>query len=94
VPTGGGCRYFLTDGQPACIIGTALAKLGYGPADVKEGAGASWVLNHLTTNDALVDAACHAQGAQDNGQTWGQALTSFEKTLARWDAMLPEEESL
>lgn len=71
------CRYF-TDGAPSCIAGQALAYLGFTQADLAphENRGASYVFEALGLN--MTRAAVYgfeaAQGAQDSGQPWGEAL--------------------
>ncbi|WP_277670928.1 hypothetical protein [Saccharomonospora viridis] len=86
---GGGCRYFLESGEPACLIGTALAELGATPEDVTEGLNAGQVLYDLTgegrdnfnpysdSTPSWVRAAVAAQEEQDDGLSWGEALNKY-----------------
>lgn len=77
------CRYFRATGRPACIIGTALSVLGYGPDDVTETRGAAEVLGALGASDAIQESADQAQNAQDSGVSWIDALDTFMETYRR-----------
>jgi hypothetical protein len=77
-----GCRYYTPGtGAPDCIVGHVLHYLGASSAP--EGQGASTVLSLLHAIDPALDEVetAHigrildeAQGAQDEGKTWGEAL--------------------
>jgi len=82
----GGCQYFR-DGEPACLFGLALHKLGYAAEDVQEGVS---VGNFLPlTADELIGAAEDAQMYQDSGSSWGQALAKYESKLRQY-RLLPD----
>ena len=84
-----GCRYFLESGEPACLIGTALAELGVTPEGVAEGLNAGQVLYNLTgegrdnfnphsdSTPSWIRAARAAQEVQDTGGAWGEALDKY-----------------
>lgn len=79
------CRYVLTDGTgPACVIGTALHKLGV-PLEVLskfEGRGVRGVVYELGLRDSFLEAALvGAQYKQDTGGSWGIALAEYESRL-------------
>lgn len=81
---GGQCRY-VVNGQPACLIGRALAALGVPVAALEnvEGSAAWAALGELHPTSAPVgDAANLAQERQDTGATWGEALALFEQRIA------------
>ena len=78
---GSSCCYFLLDGSPACIIGTALHKLGYGPNDVSEGTDAFGILTRWKAPLDVASAAGLAQDAQDEGKPWGEALATYETEM-------------
>lgn len=81
----GQCRYFLDDGQPACLIGTALCKLGVpGVRPGHEGAYAGLVLHDIYGElpRGIPRAASLAQEVQDEGQPWGEALKAYLRALA------------
>jgi len=80
-PNNSTCRYFREDGEPACIIGTALSLLGYGPEDVTEGDGSLDLLTKLGAPYFLGVAALSPQTVQDHGGTWGEALEAYYKRL-------------
>lgn len=80
----GGCRYFLESGEPACLIGTALSKLGVGPDQVREGQDAWNLLRKLHGTVRVpkwIDSAADAQRAQDRDGTWGEALDAYLSML-------------
>lgn len=72
------CMYFLDDQEPGCIIGAALADLGYTREDLSpyEGKSARQVLAGLGIDyDAKAARLFEvAQGEQDSGRAWGGAL--------------------
>jgi hypothetical protein len=80
------CQYSTPSGEPACIVGAALAKIDpelvppYGYMKP-----AHSVLNDIISEESgfaespeWVWAARSAQSAQDAGRTWGEALTRYE----------------
>jgi hypothetical protein len=89
---GRSCAYFLPDGKPACIIGQALANLGYEEADLTRGQrfAASEMFDHIPDLESDMDveeqtrllyAMDQAQSAQDGGNSWGEALREFHSGL-------------
>lgn len=85
--TGIGCRYAGPDGEPACIVGTALSIIDQAVFDVvreceaEEGSFPVIDLCEGTGDVPVVVAAADAvwvfrcaQVAQDGGATWGEAL--------------------
>lgn len=74
------CRYF-DNGAPTCLVGAALHRLGYTARDVTEGDDASSVLGSLGAPLDVCVAAEMAQVAQDEGETWGVALSKYYNTL-------------
>jgi hypothetical protein len=77
-----GCRYRTTTGQPACIVGAALQMLGLlERLDVSNTQGAFQVLRGLGFDRATARAADAAQGIQDMGENWGEALQEYFKSL-------------
>lgn len=78
--------YYVWDDQPSCIVGHVLHAAGV-PLDrlrVREGIAAHMVVRAEAPDDwdtSLEDALDAAQGLQDSGGTWGQALAAFKKDL-------------
>ena len=75
------CKYQVS-GEPACLIGLALYLIDpdlvpgedvYGGADV--------VLDKLGASEDVALAASYAQDFQDEGYTWGEALTQYKSAL-------------
>lgn len=88
-PDGGsGCDY-VRNGQPSCLIGCAVHKLGVSVEELAshELATAVSLFTRLWPNlryDSLVvRVAQTAQNKQDNGKTWGEALTTAKEVAAR-----------
>ncbi|MGZ6788349.1 MAG: hypothetical protein ACXVGN_00010 [Mycobacteriaceae bacterium] len=77
-----GMYLYFKNGEPSCIVGHVLAYLGFGPEHVVEGARAHRlpVLSPLRPMVGLALTA--AQGTQDNGATWGEALAEFDRVVA------------
>lgn len=80
-----------------CIIGNALSRIGYTLNDIKIAAqetaatslfdvnqdvNAEALLKYYGASDALARAAKKAQSFQDEGGSWGGALTRFKAALA------------
>jgi len=78
----GACRYRLEDGSPACIVGTALSKLQLldRAADF-EGKDAAILISALGFDEDTASAASCAQGAQDFGDSWGEALDQYLESI-------------
>lgn len=82
------CEYTEEDGAPGCIIGLALAKLGYTGENTRTlaygcGLGAVQALLRLGVHDERLRAAAElAQRAQDGGEDWGAALATYHRVLA------------
>lgn len=83
--TEGSCVYQTEDGEPACIIGLAMHKLGLElpPYDRVFGARAALRESSLNLSDTVLAAASTAQAKQDYHATWGDALTAFKEAIAR-----------
>ena len=76
--SGGMCIYRLDDGSPACLVGAALAKLGLlEEVPVSSVDGAQTLMIELGFDHDVAFAADLAQGAQDMGDTWGEALDEY-----------------
>lgn len=83
---------YTEDGEPSCIVGTALVNLGFEPnpkwdtaprSGVFEDTAADTILPHFFDIPGdVVLAARKAQIEQDNGGTWGQALESYKKAVS------------
>lgn len=61
--------------EPACIVGHVIALVGLPLNDLREGEGARTqdLIQKNYTGDAI-ELLSFAQGAQDIGRTWGEAL--------------------
>ena len=80
----GTCVYVLPDGSPACLIGLALYKIDPGLLTYVESQfeNASRVMGRAGVQDGmLLLAADRAQGEQDDGAPWGDALSEYERAL-------------
>jgi hypothetical protein len=73
-----------TNIRPGCLVGAVLYRLGV-PLErlaAHEGTGASCVTSVLVnTDDRAVAVLDLAQGAQDKGSTWSEALAHAERVL-------------
>lgn len=80
------CMYQL-DGEPGCLVGQAMFELGLDPETIKEfddlnsfGSEAIRAVVYLRDDVFELDDAdeleflSYAQSAQDEGQTWGEAI--------------------
>lgn len=78
------CKYFLDNGEPACIIGVVLDKLGLKPPEGRHSSsGAYAVLAHTTKLDPEgLALAAHVQHRQDRYTAWGQAVENAVKAYA------------
>lgn len=88
------CDY-IRDGQPSCIVGHVLVAAGVRPEVLSnhEGEGAYSAINtlaHCGGQEGLIEWAADndlrsalndAQGAQDAGRTWGEALGAYKSML-------------
>jgi hypothetical protein len=78
----GFCQYTTADGEPGCLIGLALHKIdpsivpAYGSL-----MGADLTLKAFGLPHSVQVAAQSAQSAQDDGETWGEALAQYERAL-------------
>lgn len=74
----GSCIYFHHDGTPSCIVGHVLAKHGVTLEDV--GSANDDVVEKLVTggiisgDSAAMGVLDRAQGAQDSGRRWADAV--------------------
>lgn len=85
------CVYSTHDGQPSCIIGHVIARLD--PDEFKDIHNMEWRENKgdscgvvdLAWSDQFtneqVSALSVAQGAQDAGEQWRDAVASFDSLL-------------
>lgn len=84
------CVYSTQDGEPACIIGQALYNIDPSlmpdyEESQQEDAGAEYILEsrreHFSGSEAdfglLLRSAHKAQVSQDNGDSWGRALSWY-----------------
>lgn len=74
----GTCVYVNAEGDPQCLVGVALVKLGVEPGYLytkfrPSSLGLPW------ENYDIPEALTIAQISQDNGSTWGEAIDRFEK---------------
>lgn len=82
----GDCRYFF-DGHPSCIIGHVLAYKGIGAEQIKdyEGKYVGAVISKFFV--PAIDVALlftEAQSMQDNGHSWGQAVSEAKRHVYPW----------
>jgi hypothetical protein len=78
---GAGC-FYASGGQPSCIVGTAYALAGATieqvvAMDSQYGGVIDTMPEHvipIETTPGAIEVFAVAQTAQDNGQTWGDAL--------------------
>lgn len=86
------CQYTNEDGTPGCLIGAALAKLGYTAENTRGlertypdsyGYSAREILEALGIDDStLLIAATKAQNRQDDGLEYHAALEAYHAALA------------
>lgn len=78
------CLYAI-DGQPSCLIGHALYRLGVS-IQTLESIGAipigSIAREFGPMENKLVLALSSAQSSQDHGETWGDVLNEFKVNLS------------
>lgn len=82
-PDDEGCVY-VRDGEPSCLIGHALWRLGYIDAELerhREGPNHNWdgapdLLDHLGLHldDSESEWVAVVQSRQDDGQPWGHTV--------------------
>lgn len=90
---GGECLYVTSDTkQPACIVGLALAKMGFAADQMDVITNAPEIMEQLDvgSNEERCAAMC-AQEVQDNGGSWGEALKEYHNSL---DVQAAEREYL
>lgn len=90
-PQRGGC--FYRDGDtPLCIVGDALSRIltpdqfrGLVPDRHNDAAGPTALglltRKYFNVDYRVISAAQSAQGAQDDGLTWGEALRKYKRNL-------------
>ena len=72
------CVYSLPTGEPACLIGLALYKIDPKLMPGHEDIGsANDVMRDLGFGGLVCSAATSAQGVQDRGERWGDALDCY-----------------
>lgn len=101
---GWNCKYFdmSKDGKlvPDCIIGHLLSYLGITLKDmVGEGVNTTKIRLLVERGTVLSDishpvvlALSAAQQSQDQGETWGAALQAFDREIAEWQAVHPNQD--
>lgn len=72
------CLY-QEDGKPSCIVGHVLYRLGVKYDSEWEYWGARRVLGDAP--EEVKEGLSRAQGYQDCGKTWGEALSSYRRYL-------------
>ena len=77
----GACRYRV-NGEPSCLIGHALDRLGHVVPPSLEEQSASHVLGEFGAPEPVRRVARHAQAAQDRGRPWGEVLSAAERAVA------------
>ena len=78
------CVYVDSENNPSCLIGHALIKCGVGIeffTDTYNLESAASLLPKFKLSKKVVRAAEEAQEAQDNAETWGDALEVFDREL-------------
>lgn len=89
-PDYGDCVYAEPDGSPSCIVGHIVAELDPESfaliTELRGGdrifpADRLWESGFETHSEVAVDALVNAQEAQDNGETWGEALLRLKERL-------------
>lgn len=92
------CRY-QDQGEPSCIVGLALSKMGVSIDKLDEmdnncdvfstsvDALCSAELFPIKLNKTEVQALSEAQACQDQGGTWGEALKAYDQSLKASEAL-------
>lgn len=79
----GQCLYFRRDGQPACIVGFVLDRLGVTNTDLRSRLfGASAINNQqqqVKFDATSLIMLMHAQMFQDEGNPWGAAAKEAQR---------------
>lgn len=79
-----GCRYRTRySHKPACLIGVALSKVApeFKPVEGASAEAVMCAVLGITGQPGFVYAAGAAQRRQDDGKTWGEALSAYERYL-------------
>lgn len=80
----GGCRYFSYDGSPACLVGYVIREtvdtthLNLQDIEAHHALDALQILEDwgvLEVDDRTAEMLYKAQGLQDNGIAWGEAVS-------------------
>ncbi len=87
------CRYVNEDGSPSCIVGVAFAEeiaaagITFGAARNTDGILAllRYELTDLPLTAKAISFLFNLQNAQDNGATWGEAITTAKEAADRRD---------
>lgn len=84
----GACVY-SRDGEPACIVGTALANLGFEmnpewdlDVDGQDSLAIRVLPSFFDVPDRVVGAAQDAQHIQDARHSWGDALNAYKTAVS------------
>lgn len=85
MPGGGDTCLYRYEDKPSCIIGHVLEDLGVPYSPDWERTTSNYVLKTMLgiEDETLCSASVYAQGEQDNGGTWGQALSDYKERLSR-----------
>lgn len=85
----GPCLYFTDDGEPACIVGFVLSKLGVKQSDLRGSIFSADVVNEWQDKVHFDTEAVHVlrvvQIRQDAGDTWGEAVRQGEQVAIEND---------
>lgn len=80
-PSSNRCLYFHSDGEPGCIFGVALHRLGVAREEFGESMNISYYLAQWfggTEFDEAYYPFNNVQRSQDNGYTWGEAVRALD----------------
>jgi hypothetical protein len=79
------CKYLDEDGNGVCIVGKALVNLGVPPAELEyyEGVSVRAIADEMFPEmpSLVVEWAHSAQFAQDEGNTWGNAVVQADSRV-------------
>lgn len=79
----GGVAYRNPTGRPSCIVGHALFYDGRDLVDLERAEGTGAMAIAHTGHQRVDYALAKAQGAQDDGRTWGASLLAYDNDCAR-----------
>ena len=76
----GSCVYRTHDGDPSCLIGHLLVAVGATNL-IEEATSAFDLTSNKLTDSTTAFALTQAQSAQDDGRSWGYALSEFDRVI-------------